>query len=96
MPLGGVLAGDVKGFCYTCTTCGEQWARMELSSRGYYINTSLPCPDHGNAFSRGGSILKPLVWWDIPSGGTLEKTLDTLDRAVLVHEIEMIFKQKGL
>lgn len=78
IPLGGDLSGDFKGYTYTCPACGEQWAKLVLGKAGHFIQLSLPCEQHG-----GGSILKPLIWWEYL---TLGKTLDSLERPVLVYE----------
>jgi len=95
-PLGGLLLGDTKGYRYFCGSCGEVWGAVELAPSGRYHCVTWPCENHGNAYNRGGSFLKPLIWWDTASGGCLEKTLAHLSEPALVHEVRMIFKQMGI
>src|SRR6478736_4385607 len=80
------FAGNQRGIRYYCQTCGEIWGRLELNSNGVYICANQPCSEHGTRHNRGGSILKPLIWWDIFSGGNLEKCLEYLPYSVLRYE----------
>lgn len=63
-PLGGNLAGEARGYTYTCPHCGEQWGKLFLGKTGQWVNVTWSCQHHGNPANIGGSFLKPLLWWD--------------------------------
>lgn len=91
-PLPGYsLGGSCRGYRYVCSTCGENWGKLETGSSGAggYIISARPCDLHGDSFTRGGSFLSRLLWGDYSGANTLEKALNGLSPELLLHEVNM-------
>lgn len=86
-PLGGTFSGTTRGYRYFCKTCGEVFAGMELAERGEYTILCFPCEKHGTQYQTGGSLLKPLMWWDAWSGPDLAKAWGKFSPEFRRHEL---------
>lgn len=78
-----------KGFRYFCGICGSIWGKLDFTDSPIrtYHSINLPCANHTSQWNRGGSFLKPILWWDTP--GTLSNLLETLPDPVVRHEALM-------
>lgn len=89
-----LLRGGVapfKGYRHVCSTCGELWGAVEVSTGGSYLVLTLPCEKHGTPFAVGGSFLKPLLWWGWPDSRhrAPARLFESLPERVMLHECLM-------
>lgn len=98
IPIGGNLARGIKGIAFFCPTCGNVWAKAELSpyETRYMVAANSPCPDHGDPWHIGGCVINPLLWWDKGTPDGKREFLQTLSpellRYLALRKIEHILK----